>query len=148
MQMRRGAPFAVDLSHSVHHEWVVKGNQIIEGDCCMYPSVARFLTESEVQHLVEVWFTEAHMAWTVDDEVFTFPQEHVDLMTSISSLDFTLREVIEDIRSLNDHNTMTRRPINPRNEFLRLRVVNTTNADQSGLHWFTLAYTFEPNIEL
>jgi hypothetical protein len=91
MQMRRGAPFAVDLSHSVHHEWVVKGNQIIEGDCCMYPSVARFLTESEVQHLVEVWFTEAQIAWTIDDEKFMFPQEHVDvdLMTSISIVAWT-----------------------------------------------------------
>ena len=147
MQMRCYAPFDVDLSHSAHHRWVVEGNQILGGNHLRNPGVAQFLTETEVTCLVQAWLTEAQLNQNMDDEIFILPGEDQAYMTGISSSDFTLREVIEDIRDLNAHETFTRRPINPRNPFLRLRIPNTVNSDKDGTHWFTLAYSFELKVE-
>ena len=148
MQMRCYAPFDVDLSHYAHHRWVVEGNQILGGDHLRNPGVAKFLTETEVTCLVQAWFTEAQLNQNIDDEIFMLrPEEHADYMSGISSIDFTLCEVIDDIRDLNEHETFTRRPINPRNPFLRLRIANTKTSDKNGSHWFTLAYSFELKVE-
>ena len=111
-----------------------------------------FISESDVHHLATVWSTPIPEVETAGPPCHRCGGDHAtaacdqypmprlavqpsSLWLEVSSLDFIGRKVCDDL-----HACATGGLVLP----LALRISNTETSDSRGYHWFTVAYSIEP----
>ena len=80
----------------------------------------------------------------VSAQIDALPFEKEDFLTGISTVDYTLHGVVQDLQAMLRTGELPQAGRNPRHPSLRLRISKTQNCGENGAHWFVLAYTIEP----
>ena len=169
----------VDLHDSVDGKWITEGNAKLvpgatnlletleaQGPCANaeryeaarkrerltdYPDNSLFTSMSEVQLMARHWLA-------CEREHQQLPRCRVEecpscrdntCIQSITSLDYTLQHIAQDVQSMHQHGTMepsSPQLVNCQHAPLRLRVSNTCRANETGAHWFSIAYSIERRV--